>query len=79
MNIDSTIKSNTLIEDIINLYPHVVDFLVEEYGFYCFQCFLSSYETLEEGAKAHGIKGGDFQEMLDNIQKFLDGDIEIDS
>ncbi len=65
--IDGTIP----IAELVNLYPHIVDFLVEEYEFYCMNCFLSEFETLEQGAATHGIIGEDFEEMLKLINEKL--------
>lgn len=45
-------------------YPEIVDFLIQEYGFHCIGCFVAEFETLEEGARVHGIIDDDFDEML---------------
>jgi hybrid cluster-associated redox disulfide protein len=71
------ITGETLIADLVESFPLVVDFLVEEYGFYCFNCFLSSYESLEEGAKVHGIEGDNFQELLENVNKLIRGELDL--
>ncbi|KXK26401.1 MAG: hypothetical protein TR69_WS6001000404 [candidate division WS6 bacterium OLB20] len=58
------IEPETLISEIAELYPEVVDYLVHEYGFHCIGCFASHFETFEQGAFVHGIVGDDFNEML---------------
>jgi hypothetical protein len=70
------ITGETLIADLVESYPLAVDFLVEEYGFYCFNCFLSAYEDLESGASVHGIKDEEFDELLENVNKLIVGELD---
>lgn len=63
------IEPHTLITEIAELYPSVVDVLVSEYGFHCIGCIASSFETLEQGAFVHGIFEKDFDELLEKINK----------
>ncbi len=70
------IAGTVKIEDLIDLYPEVIDYLITEYGFFCVNCILAGYETLEEGAAMHGIKGADFEEMLGSINLLLNGELE---
>lgn len=61
------IKPETSIQDISEQFPDIADYLVDEYGFHCTHCFLSEFESLEEGAAVHGIFDEDFQELLDEV------------
>lgn len=70
------ITGETMISTLIEDYPQVVDFLVYEYGFFCVSCFLAGYEKFEEGAKVHGIEGENFEEMLENIDKLIRGELD---
>jgi len=65
------IKSDMLIAEIVETYPEVVDFLVNEYEFHCVTCILAGFETIEEGALAHGIEGKDFKRMLSEMNKLI--------
>ena len=58
------IKKDIPIAEMVKLYPNVVDMLVTEWGFHCVSCYISNFETLEEGARTHGIVGDDFKVML---------------
>lgn len=69
MNKTKPITRNTFIADIVELYPLVVDFLVEEYNFFCLNCFMSEFETIEEGCRVHGIIDKDFEELLNESNK----------
>jgi hybrid cluster-associated redox disulfide protein len=70
IKLDPQIKINTLIAD----YPQVIDYLVNEYQFHCIGCFVSEYETLEAGARVHGITGADFDQMLADLTKLVNQD-----
>lgn len=43
--------------------------LMEEYGLFCVTCHLASFETLEEGAKAHGMKEKEIEKMVERLNK----------
>ena len=65
------IKSDMLIAEIVEVYPEVIDYLVDEYEFHCVNCVLAGFETLEEGAMAHGIEGKDFKKMLLELNELI--------
>jgi hybrid cluster-associated redox disulfide protein len=69
--IKQKITSDMLIAEIVECYPEVIDYLVEEYEFHCVNCVLAGFETLEEGALAHGIEGKEFKKLLNNINALL--------
>ena len=60
-----------LIIDIQERYPLAVDFLMNEYDFHCIGCIMAEFETLEQGAEAHGIIGKDFELMVKRLEDFL--------
>lgn len=72
-----TIERDVLIADLVEAYPQVVDYLMAEYGFHCVNCFISGFELLEDGARVHGIEGEEFEEMLNNINKLIRGELEL--
>jgi len=37
---------------------------VEKYGLHCLGCSMSAVETLEEGAMGHGMKKGEVEKMV---------------
>lgn len=41
--------------------------LTEEYGLFCVSCHLAPFETLEEGAKAHGMKDKEIEKMIKKL------------
>ena len=66
------------IQEISEQYPEVVETLIIEYGFHCIGCFVSEFETLEEGAAVHGIYDSDFQEMMDHLNQLINSPREPD-
>lgn len=59
------ITKNTLIIDVVKKHPETAEVFFE-IGMHCLGCPMSSSETIEEGAKAHGIK---IEKLLDKINK----------
>lgn len=45
--------------------------LLAEYGLHCLTCFLKEYETLEIGAKVHGMTDDELDNMIEEINKQL--------
>jgi hybrid cluster-associated redox disulfide protein len=65
------ITSDLLIAEIVECYPEVVDYLVDEYEFHCINCVLAGFETLEEGAAAHGITGKEYDKLLNKLNSLV--------
>lgn len=63
--VDKITKTMTL-GDTITKYPKSVEILMK-YGLHCIGCHVATWETIEQGAMAHGITG----EKLDNMLKEL--------
>ena len=53
------------IMDIVNKYPQVVP-VFQSYGMGCIGCMAARFETLEEGASAHGIN---VDELVDDLNE----------
>ncbi len=54
------------IEEVLKLRPNAPAIMME-YGFPCVGCPLAQLETLEDGAKKHGISGEKFSQFLEEI------------
>jgi len=70
-NKSQKIKADMLIAEIVECFPEVVDYLVNEYEFHCISCVLAGFESLEEGAQAHEITGKEFQNLLVELNKLI--------
>lgn len=40
-----------------------------KYGLHCASCHLAANETIEQGAKLHGLKGKEIKKMLEEMNK----------
>jgi len=68
MKTKKKIDKKILIADLIESYPELGNILVEKYGFYCIGCPMSSQESIEEGAKVHGMSDEDIEKMLKDLR-----------
>lgn len=67
--IKQRITKNTLILEIAERYPKLVDILVEKYGLHCLGCSFSAVESLEEGAMGHGMNKKEIEKMILELNK----------
>ncbi|MEM2138424.1 MAG: DUF1858 domain-containing protein [Candidatus Anstonellaceae archaeon] len=61
------IDKNIQIGELVMNYPQSVDVLFN-HGFHCIGCGLSAYETLEQGALAHGFDEATVEEIITQIK-----------
>ncbi|HOG37786.1 MAG TPA: DUF1858 domain-containing protein [Candidatus Woesebacteria bacterium] len=68
------ITKNILIGDLVANYPKLGRVLVEEYGLHCIGCMAAGMETLEQGAKVHGMSHKEIEEMVENLKELAKAD-----
>lgn len=54
------------IEQVIRDYPETIE-VFSKYGFHCVGCAVASFESIEDGAKAHGITSEEIVEDLNKV------------
>lgn len=59
------VKKDINIRELVEKHPKSIAVLMK-YGFHCLGCVSAQFETLEQGAKAHGI---DVDELVNDINK----------
>lgn len=69
------IERSIPIGELVMNYPSSVEVLFK-YGFHCIGCGLSAYETLEQGALAHGFDDSVIDEMVVEIREAVKKDEE---
>ena len=57
--------------DAIALHPKAADVLAA-YGLHCFQCAFNTFDTLEAGAKSHGLTDIDIENLMIDVQELID-------
>lgn len=61
-----TITKETTIEDVVTKYPESV-MVFMKHGLHCVGCHVSAFESIEEGAMAHGINVDALVEDLNKV------------
>ncbi|MFZ5559688.1 MAG: DUF1858 domain-containing protein [Patescibacteria group bacterium] len=56
------------IDEVIKKYPETVEVFMK-YNFHCIGCVAANFESIEEGAKAHGITPEELVEELNEAIK----------
>lgn len=62
------ITKNMKIEEVIKKHPETAG-VFAKHGFHCVGCAAASFESIEDGAKAHGITSEEIVEDLNKIVK----------
>jgi hybrid cluster-associated redox disulfide protein len=60
----------TGISEIVAMHPQAEDVLTA-YGLYCHHCVLNEVESLEEGAKLHGLGDEDISNLINDLNDLL--------
>lgn len=66
---EEKITKKMLIGDIVYSYPKAATKLIKKYKFHCVGCGAAGMETLEEGAKVHGMDKEEIKKMVDDLNK----------
>lgn len=67
--IKKKITKNTLILEIAERYPKLIEVLTVKYGLHCLGCSMAAIETLEEGAMTHGMNKKEIEEMVEKLNE----------
>ncbi|MFH0943260.1 MAG: DUF1858 domain-containing protein [Candidatus Beckwithbacteria bacterium] len=65
----SKITLNSNLGEIVEKYPELGEILREEYGLHCVGCMAASFDSLEQGAKAHGFDDGEIKKMVERLNQ----------
>ena len=63
---NSEIRKEIPINDLINNHPDVIPVLMG-YGLHCVGCSFASHDTLETGAKMHGMNEEEVEMMIKDV------------
>jgi len=55
---------------VIDLYPDTAEILLD-YGLHCVGCFANTFDTIEMGAKIHGMSDSEIAEMVDRLNEVV--------
>ncbi len=68
------ITKEILIEELVNKIPQSVDYLMKK-GIVCIRCGEPVWGTLETAAKAKGFDDNEIQNLINDIEKFLQNNL----
>lgn len=71
------ITKETNIAEIVFTNPEVAEVMLG-YGLHCVGCFASQFDTIEDGAKIHGMTEDEVDEMIEEINLVLSGEASLD-
>ncbi len=64
------ITRETNIADFAYQYPDAAEVLMD-YGLHCIGCFASAFDTIESGAKTHGMSDEEIDEMVERVNEVI--------
>jgi hybrid cluster-associated redox disulfide protein len=62
------VTKNMTLGEVVEKYPASAVIMMK-YGLHCVGCHAASWETIEQGAKAHGMSSKEIDKMLKEINK----------
>ncbi len=62
------IDKNTKFSELTEKYPETIEVLLES-GMHCFGCAMAAFETIEQGAMAHGMDEKETEKLITEINK----------
>ena len=60
------------LNELSGKYPKLAKILVDNYGLHCLGCAAAFFETLEDGAKAHGMSDKEIDKMIKKLNKKIE-------
>lgn len=65
------ITEKTPLGEIVEKYPKAVPVMLGK-GLHCVGCYAASWETVEQGASAHGMGKNDVKKMIEEMNKAIE-------
>jgi len=56
--------------EIVMKHPETTEVMLK-YGLHCIGCHVASWETIEQGAMAHGMNEKEIKEMMQKLNKVI--------
>ncbi len=65
------ITKDSNLGEVVRLHPDLAETLLD-YGLHCVGCFANEYDTIEMGAKIHGMTDEEVQEMVTRLNEVIE-------
>lgn len=69
-NSNELISREMMLGEVIEKYPDSVEIFLKK-GLHCVGCFAANFETLEGGAKAHGMDKKQIDALVEELNKSI--------
>ena len=66
------ITKNMKLGEVISKHPETIEIFMKK-GLHCIGCHVAAFETIEEGAKAHGMDDKTIDNMIKELNKKIGG------
>jgi hybrid cluster-associated redox disulfide protein len=63
------IKKDMTLGEVVQKFGMPVVEVMGKYGLHCIGCHVATWETIEQGAKAHGLDDKTLTKMVDELNK----------
>jgi hybrid cluster-associated redox disulfide protein len=70
------ISKEMALGEVVRAFPDSVPIMLN-YGLHCVGCHVAAFETIEQGAMAHGMQNKDIEKMLVEMNKAIKTDKAI--
>src|SRR3989344_1558601 len=67
---EAKISKDMMIGDVVSMYPEAIDTLLS-FGVHCVGCHVSTFESLEDGFKGHGMSDEDVNEAIKQLNQVV--------
>ena len=67
---NNPVTKDTNLAELVHFHPESAEVLLD-YGLHCIGCVASSFDTVEAGAKAHGLSDKDIEDMVLRINEVI--------
>jgi len=64
------IQKKMTLGEVVQKYPETAEVMLK-YGLHCVGCHIAAWETIEQGALAHGLDKKKINEMLKEMNKVV--------
>lgn len=70
MTEEGKIKKDMALGELVSKYPQAARVMLE-HGLHCIGCHMAAMETIEEGAKSHGMSAEEIDKMIKEMNKII--------
>jgi hybrid cluster-associated redox disulfide protein len=64
------VTKDSNLAEVVYKHPEAAEVLID-YGLHCVECIASAYDTVEAGAKVHGLSDKEIDEMIERVNEVI--------